>query len=40
MKQEPPRVYGDTNGDLYNFVWSWTTLDMNMWGSNMQNIWT
>ena len=40
MKQEPPRVYGDTNVDLNNFVWSWTTLELNMWGSNMQNIWT
>ena len=31
MKQKPPRVYGDTNGDLYNFVQLWTTLELNMW---------
>ena len=31
MKQELPRVYGDTNGDLYNFVWSWMTSELNMW---------
>ena len=39
MKQEPPQVYGDTNGDLQNFVQSWTTLELNMWESNMQSIW-
>ena len=39
MKQEQPRVYGDTNGDLSNFVWSWTTSELNMWEINMQSIW-
>ena len=39
MKQELPRVYGDTNGDLYNFFWSLTTLELNMWENNMQSIW-
>ena len=39
MKQELHQVYGDKNGDQYNFVQQWMTLEFNMWENNMQIIW-